>query len=327
MESKDRDGIVDKIKKLFALADNNPNQHEAIAAALKAQRLMAEHDVEDWELHGSDEQPIAAVEAEPTRRRWRWQLADVVGSNFRCKSYQRKRRSKDCSAKDIGRVPNYKFKEKEKVMVFYGYQCDAQAAALTFSYLFKTGDRLARRCADRMRNEHGRADGAYNAFVAGFVEGVRVELEKQSQALMLVMPLAVAESYETMAADWASVDSTLRLEGAFAGAEAREAGEQAGREAVRARRMDEGSCATFLSPGLLDRAKLGIELVLGRELGSDELAVLGECATARAVSGADPVPEGAEALELLCAELRALGTRLAENLASEIETQTRAMRP
>lgn len=252
MENEDRDGMVERIKKLFALADNNPNQNEAIAAALKAQRLMADYDVEEWELHGSDEQPIAEVEAEPTRRRWRWHLADVIASNFRCKSYQQKRRSKDCFAKDVDDVPYYKFKEKEKVMVFYGYQCDAQAAALTFGYLFRTGDRLARRYADGMRKEHGWADGAYNMFVAGFVEGVRIELEKQSQALMLVIPAAVAESYETMAADWGCCDSRLHLDGAFADSEAREAGREAGREAVRSRRMDKGDSGSLLSASVAE---------------------------------------------------------------------------
>ena len=33
--------IIKKIKNLMDLANNNPNQHEALAAALKAQELMA----------------------------------------------------------------------------------------------------------------------------------------------------------------------------------------------------------------------------------------------------------------------------------------------
>jgi hypothetical protein len=37
--------IIETIKKLFALAGNNPNEHEAQAAALKAQRMMAKYHI------------------------------------------------------------------------------------------------------------------------------------------------------------------------------------------------------------------------------------------------------------------------------------------
>lgn len=37
--------IIEKIKNLMDLASNNPNQNEAMAAALKAQELMAKYNV------------------------------------------------------------------------------------------------------------------------------------------------------------------------------------------------------------------------------------------------------------------------------------------
>ena len=38
--------ILNKIKNLLDLANNNPNEHEALAAALKAQELMAKYGVD-----------------------------------------------------------------------------------------------------------------------------------------------------------------------------------------------------------------------------------------------------------------------------------------
>ena len=41
--------------------------------------------------------------------------------------------------------------------------------------------------------------GCYNTYVYGFVNGVQYALEKQSQELMVVVPLAVREEFEEVA--------------------------------------------------------------------------------------------------------------------------------
>lgn len=119
--SGDRSKIVERIRKLLALADDKgATEAEAVAAVMMAQRLMAENDVADWELHSMDEQPIATAESEPVRRRWRWTLADAISSNFRCRYYQNRKR---CAP--TGWKTEYR-------MIFYGYESDAKAAALAF---------------------------------------------------------------------------------------------------------------------------------------------------------------------------------------------------
>ena len=45
-----RESTIERIKKLLELAANNPSEAEATAAALAAQRLIAQHDVRDEEL-------------------------------------------------------------------------------------------------------------------------------------------------------------------------------------------------------------------------------------------------------------------------------------
>ena len=46
-----RDSIISKIRKLIELSNNNPSKEEAISAALKAQKLMADYGIEASELH------------------------------------------------------------------------------------------------------------------------------------------------------------------------------------------------------------------------------------------------------------------------------------
>ena len=44
MENMER--ILEKIRRALALAGDNPNEHEALAAALKAQELMAKYNID-----------------------------------------------------------------------------------------------------------------------------------------------------------------------------------------------------------------------------------------------------------------------------------------
>lgn len=220
MENK-REKIIERIKKLLAVAeDRGATEHEAAAAALAAQRLIAEYDVEQWEIHSKDAEPIETVYAKGAKRRWRWQLADVIAPAFRCKTYQTRR----WDAERMGYV---------HLMGFYGYKTDATAAAMTFNSLYKIGNRLASRFSREAEY------GTYNAYVTGFVDGIASELEKQSEALMIIVPPKVNEQYEIEHGDMKSVDTSLKL---GVGADAYLAyheGVQEGRDAIRSHRIDE----------------------------------------------------------------------------------------
>lgn len=234
MSDGKRDGLIARIKKLFELAgDKGATEAEAVQAALMAQRLMAENDVAEWELADAraEREPVS-VEASPARAKWRMRLAAVVAKNFRCKWYQSTR------WKNGGRRDGRGARTGEKRMVFYGYEADARAAALTFDHLFRTGDRLANRAARRALRVRGWSDGVYNSFVDGFLSAVESELERQSQALMLVVPKTVQEGYEELSKGFSStLDSRLRID--YYDREAREEGERQGRDALRARWMEE----------------------------------------------------------------------------------------
>lgn len=219
--SNKREKIIERIKKLLAVVeDRGATEHEAAAAALAAQRLIAENDVEQWEIHSKDAEPIETIYADDAKRRWRWSLADVIAPAFRCKTYQTRRW-------DSAR------RRYVHLMGFYGYKTDATAAAMTFNSLYKIGNRLAQRFS---RN----ADyGTYNAYVTGFVDGISSELEKQTEALMIIVPPKVNEQYEAEHGSMKSVDTTLRIGCGLDALNAYQEGVQEGREAVKSHRIEE----------------------------------------------------------------------------------------
>ena len=220
--SIDREKILAKIRKLLALGnDKGATEAEAVSAVLKAQRLMAEYDVEEYELHSSDEEPIVETPSAPASRSWRGNLGDVIADNFRCKMY-------------LSMMPPRIYK-----VVFYGYKSDAQAAAMAFNYLYRIGNRLANRHCAEVRQILGSAYGRYNSYVLGFVDGVRQELEKQSQALMIVVPPKVKDEFEEMTMYWSEARGGINTSLLKNCGSSFSEGQESGRDAVRARRMSD----------------------------------------------------------------------------------------
>ena len=214
----ERDDVISKIRKLLALADGNANRNEAVAAALKAQKLIAEHDIEAYEIAGEEarREPVDIATDGYMRGVWREWLACTVADNFRCKSYQHNTR------KRRGTLTHE--------VHFVGYDLDANAARLTYEKLVEVGERLALEECRRSRRALGHARGVKNDFLYGFVKGVRAELEKQCQALMLVCPAEVQEYFDGLDLRNAGKTKVKRTG-------ARERGEHAGRDAVRSGRI------------------------------------------------------------------------------------------
>lgn len=218
--SNDREKIVERIKKLLALAEGKgATEAEVTAAALAAQRLIAQNDVEQWEIHSVNAEPIGEVRTNQAPRRWRCHLASIVAPAFRCECYQ-------------NTEWNFEAARRETTVVFYGYKTDATAAAITFNTLYKIGNRLASRFSRSAER------GSYNAYVLGFVNGVRLELEKQTEALMIVVPPKVKEAFCNEYGDMETASGKLSVahgEDAYA---AYQNGIEEGRNAVQSHRFD-----------------------------------------------------------------------------------------
>lgn len=168
--------IIEKIKKVMALAENNPNQNEAIAAALKAQKLMAEYHIEEQELGLEiNERNIDAVccEVGGKVQKWRIRLGQVLAKNFRCKFF--------LYGNDVA---------------FYGYDEDVEICKEVFYSMYKIGVKLSDKMKREVRKQTGTARDVRNTFCIGFVDGIKDELEKQCTALMIITPKEVTDKFE-----------------------------------------------------------------------------------------------------------------------------------
>lgn len=191
--------LLNKISNLLDLANNNPNEHEAASAALKAQELMAKYHIELADL--SDEESkenmikLPVVVDKGNYLKWRYNLASAIADNFRCKVF-----SKDIMTDNLDWKP---------AMVFFGYESDAKIAAKTFSYLFKLGNKFADRYYNKCKSEGSLTRGVANYYLQGFVKGIRDALEKQSTALMIVTPKEVEDEFTEMCKMFRNVSCSI----------------------------------------------------------------------------------------------------------------------
>ena len=179
--------IIEKIRKCLALANNNPSEEEAKAAALQAQKLLAKYNISMADVTELEQEVEEIVEVatwfneivKGVARAWKYELADIVARNFRCKH----------------------FFYGKRAVVFYGHKTDAEAASEVYKYLFSMGDRLANRVTYRVlreyhkRGESAQISGIYNSWVKGFLKGLKEGFDKQCTALMIVVPEDVKEAY------------------------------------------------------------------------------------------------------------------------------------
>ena len=219
--------IIERIKKLLALAKDNPNAAEATAAALKAQKLIAEHDVSKAELHENEPENLVEVKSESDThgKPWGVALASAIADNFRCRLYLNSTRDYDHWT---GRSKSHRH------IVFMGYDTDAEAAKVTFDRLYEIGNRLANAACRKERERWGSASGVRNSYLLGFVRGIKDELEKQSVALVLVRPKAVDDFADEVTAGFKKSRTRVRNTGDRA---AYNSGREAGRDSVRSARM------------------------------------------------------------------------------------------
>jgi len=127
--------VIDKIKKLLALADSC-NEHEAALAAAHAQRLLAAHNLAMADITAADRpEQVDSVETDVARSlpKWTRHLSAGVSSAFDCKAIHQPAAGK---------------------LTFIGVGADVQVAAYTFTYLDRTVRKL---CSGYLKQHTGTA--------------------------------------------------------------------------------------------------------------------------------------------------------------------------
>ena len=219
----DTEKIIAKIKKVLELSRNNPSQEEAKAAALKAQKLMAEYHITMKEVDDVEdiENIVEKTVSVGMGNKWKYYLAAIVSKNFRCKH----------------------FFYGTSTIVFYGYETDATIAAETFTFLFQTGRKAANAYYMKLRNDCQRngyrfvGDGIKNNFLIGYMEGIREGLENQCTALMIVVPKEVEENYTERSKDFRTMRNNGLNVSSYYGGQSRAEGRRTGRNTVDSRQI------------------------------------------------------------------------------------------
>lgn len=188
--------VIEKIRKCLALANNNPSEEEAKAAALQAQKLLAKYNINMADVTELEQEVEEIVEVatwlneivKGVARAWKYELAEIVAKNFRCKH----------------------FFYGKRAVVFYGHKTDAEAASEVYKYLFSMGDRIADREAHKAFHSTGITRGVYNSWVKGYLAGLRNSFDKQCTALMIVIPEDVKEGYAERSKNFRYMNADMR---------------------------------------------------------------------------------------------------------------------
>ena len=214
--------IIEKIKNLLDLANNNPSENEAIAAALKAQELMAKYDIEIAEVEGREvdeeivKEYIQFKENTGYCIKWRFQLASIIADNFKVKT----------------------FRNNKKTVVFYGFKSDVMIATSVFNYLFEAGNKLSCKYYYQCQRENRPTRGVMNTYLMGFMRGLEDVLAKQCTALMIVVPKKVQDSYDEYSKNFKTFNAGISYSG---DPEAYNQGREDGRNAANSRSIEQSA--------------------------------------------------------------------------------------
>lgn len=169
----DMNKMLDKVQKLLALAGNNPSEGEAKAAAMKAQKLIAQYNLDLSALSAEEVIQYKLLRAEhPNNNGYRGSLASIIAPNFRCKAIY------------LGAQIH-----------FFGREGDVDTCVSVFNYLYKTMRTNGCRQERIARKEGRSAHGVANCYWAGFMRGLKDELGAQSKALAIIVPEDVKDKF------------------------------------------------------------------------------------------------------------------------------------
>lgn len=156
----DRSGVVDRVRKLLALAQSD-NRHEAQLAMTSAQRLMLKHNIN--RVNDSDGHYVSATVggAQLRMAAWRKQLASILNRHFFVSVI-------------IGNTYVQRSGKKATVIEIVGSPENVEIAHYAHDFLVNTGERLWREYAPT-RSRKRRTDKAQ--FLMGFVLGFSETLD------------------------------------------------------------------------------------------------------------------------------------------------------
>jgi len=184
--------IIGKVQKLLRKADSerNPNEHEAQAAMLKAQELLAKYGMSIADVDMSEEDDTcrtvikSAIDADTkTAALWKGKIANVIAPNFRCKLYK----TYKTTYTDSGRY------RKGSDHMLIGLEKDVLICKEVIAFAFKSFQKTRKYFIDgwyrknyQSRNRSLTA-GLQNDYLDGYVSGLKAAFQKQVEEMALVI--------------------------------------------------------------------------------------------------------------------------------------------
>lgn len=208
-----QDKVLSTIRKLLELSKNNPSEEEASSALLKAQQLMAKHNV-FVEESGPELIEYAEVVCDSKwNMGFRKPLGQVIAKNFRCEMYL-----------------------YGGAVAFMGRAMDARIAKEAFEYAYQFAMSEGNRMYNRAYSMGKQTKGIFNSYTLGFIKGIGEKFDEQCTALMIVTPPDVKERFQEMTEGWKSQSSKMRLD--RINSEAYNEGRKDGRTVLNGRRIE-----------------------------------------------------------------------------------------
>ena len=178
----DRESLMRRIRKLLALAADNPDSPESQAAAEKAGKLMSEYQVEFASIEMEEDEIIedAAKMYMSEDGKWSHSLITVIGHTFNCKVI----RTMD-----------------KKSFIIIGYKHDVELTKWMFSYLRMIISRKADKLCSGVRERTNFGMGFVSAVNLRFREiysATKQNLDKNTTAIVVQKDHKVEEKYRSM---------------------------------------------------------------------------------------------------------------------------------
>lgn len=158
------------VRDLLARAKGTDSEHEAKEAILKAQYLIAKHNIVMDEETQEPEEMLYQICEHPGNAGFREWLGGVIAPNFRVMCFLPK-----------GSI------------AFFGHRSDVLVAKEVFEYAYLFAFRKSRRIVDDLRKRYMDTSGVRQSYLLGFCMGLRDGLEAQSKLLMVVVPQDVKD--------------------------------------------------------------------------------------------------------------------------------------
>lgn len=177
----DKQKALEKVKAILAIAnDSRANEEEAKTAALMAQSLMAKYDISDDDICDVEErkqleQIVNLILNTNKNRNYRFALAGVIATNYRCEYY---------------------LNSTTKRLHFIGKKIDAEIAQQIFEYLYEVINVLSLKEYHKKKAAHMDLTGVMPSYQRGFIIGLKAALEKQTKELMIVTAVEVKDELQ-----------------------------------------------------------------------------------------------------------------------------------